>query len=67
MYKLASAYVKNFVIYLDLLFYFVPDLQLILYVRVFLADHNVMPGYHIIAALPNKNKKKHKRSKIFKK
>ena len=35
MYKLASEYVKNFVICLDLLFYFVPNLQLILYVRVF--------------------------------
>ena len=35
MYKLASDYVKNFVICLDLLFYFVPNLQLILYVRVF--------------------------------
>ena len=56
MYKLASEYVKNFVICLDLLFYFVPNLQLILSVRVFLADHIVMPGYHIGDALPNKNK-----------
>ena len=34
-YKVASEYVKNFVICLDLLFYFVPNLQFILYVRVF--------------------------------
>ena len=35
VYKRASEYVKNFVICLDLLFYFVSNLQLILYVRVF--------------------------------
>ena len=35
MYELASEYVKNFFICFDLLFYLVPDLQLILYDRVF--------------------------------
>ena len=35
MYKLVPEYVKNVVIFLDLLFYFVPNLQLIMYVRVF--------------------------------
>ena len=34
-YKLASEYVKIFVICLDLLFNFVPNLQFILYFRVF--------------------------------
>ena len=51
---------------LPLLSYFVPNLLLLLYVRI-LADHNAMPGYHIGDALPNKNKKKTKMIKDFQK
>ena len=55
--KLASEHVKIFVIYLDLLFYFVPNFAIDIVRKGLLVDHNVMPGYHIRDALPNKNRK----------
>ena len=59
-YKLASEYVKNLVIFLDLLFYLVPNFAKNIARWGILADHTVMPGYHIGDALSYKNKKKHK-------
>ena len=65
LYKLASEYVKNFVICLELLFYVVPYLQLILYVRVFW--RNTMWCRGIIYVMPYRIKtNKHKWLQIFK-
>ena len=65
MYKLPSEYVKNFVICLDLLFRFVPNLQLILYVRVIWQITMCCRG--IIYVMPYRIKtKKHKWLKFFK-
>ena len=56
-YKMASEYFKIFVVYLDLLFYLVPNIANDIVHLGLIADHNAMPGYHIGEALPNKGKK----------
>ena len=56
-YKLASEYVIIFVIYLELLFYVVPNFAIDIVRQGVLADHNVMSGYHTREAPPNKKNK----------